>query len=113
MMEKRPNHKFFFYFTEDKWNFPSDDESGKEGTSYTWESEFETDTNSEDGVKNKSHKVDFNIPNTYWFWGVSMKHFFKNNPNLQPRIHDYYKHEDHYQFSRYMRDKILEENLIS
>jgi hypothetical protein len=88
---KESKHKFYFYFTETLWNMP----------------------NVEEKTIIHGEEVQLNLENTYWFWNICMKKFFEEDlDNARPKTNDYYQHEDHYQFSRYMRRNITEQNLI-
>ena len=90
---KESKHKFFFYFTDEIWPMPKPTDKYK--------------------FMIGDEELDLNHENIYWFWKVCMDSFFKNNlENATPRIHGYYRHEDHYQFSKYMRRNITENNLI-
>jgi hypothetical protein len=85
---KKSSHQFFFYFT--------DQVPGSNNIPYDLQSNDETET----------EKLDH--PNQHWFWGVSMANHFNNMDNSKPRFKGYYKHEDHLQFSKYMRHKLTE-----
>ncbi len=101
---KDSKHKFFFYFTEDSYPFPKNN-SKFNYTAKKWGQEETTD------VIKKIIQLDY--PNVYWFWNVCMKRFFDEGlDNARPQTHGYYKHEDQYQFSRYMRTNLVETKLL-
>ena len=100
---KDSKHNFFFYFTDITWPFP------KNGSKYSLSGKSWSET--VEDIEEVRLRLDY--PNIYWFWGVCMKRFFeKSLDNATPRKLGYYKHEDHYQFSRYMRRNIVESKLI-
>tara|TARA_B110001454_G_C12720404_1_gene434420 strand:+ start:1398 stop:2447 length:1050 start_codon:yes stop_codon:yes gene_type:complete len=101
---KNSKHKFFFYFTEDSFPFPKNN-SKFNYTAKKWGEEQSK------GIIKTIVQLDY--PNIYWFWGVCMKRFFDIDlDNAKPRKFNYYRHEDHYQFSKYMRANLIETKLI-
>jgi hypothetical protein len=101
---KDTKHKFYFYFTEDTWPLPSDDDIIKSSTKVWGQptpEELEQAT------------VKLNYPNVHWLWNVCMTRFFNDDlDNTRPKTKGYFKHEDHYQFSRHMRKHLIDSNLI-
>lgn len=101
---KKSKHKFFFYFTDIVWAFPKNNEK------YSFTKKHWKAKEPYDEIKTK---IQMDYPNVHWFWGICMKKFFEESlDNATPRKHGYYTHEDHYQFSRYMRRNITESKLI-
>lgn len=87
---KKSRHKFFFYFSD---ILPGAD-------NITEEIGIDTDVEVIEG------------DNIHWFWGISMENYFKSMISLKPRFLDYYQHEAHYDFYKYMRLKLTESKLM-
>ncbi len=101
---KETKHKFYFYFTEDTWPLPSDDDVMNMSTKIWGQP---TPEELEQVI------VKLNYPNVYWFWNICMIRFFNEDlDNSRPTTKGYYKHEDHYQFSRHMRKHLVDSKLI-
>ena len=101
---KESKHEFFFYFTEETWPFP------KNNSKFNYTIKDWGDPEESELIK---EIVQLDYPNVYWFWGVSMMRFFSEHlDNASPKKLKYYKHEDHYQFSKYMRRTITDHKPI-
>lgn len=100
---KDTKHKFYFYFTEHTWPLPSDDDI------------ISSSTHSGDLKPEELEEVivKLNYPNVHWLWNVCMTRFFNEDlDNARPKTKGYFKHEDHYQFSRHMRKHLIDNSLI-
>lgn len=102
---KDSRHKFFFYFTEDSFPFP------KNNTEFNYTAKKWGEEENPNVIKTR---IQLDHPNIYWFWGVCMMRFFDTDldNNVTPRLHGYFKHEDHYEFSKYMRTNLARTKLI-
>lgn len=101
---KDTKHKFYFYFTEHTWPLPSDDDIISSSTHFTGDLKPE---------ELEEVIVKLNYPNVHWLWNVCMTRFFNEDlDNARPKTKGYFKHEDHYQFSRHMRKHLIDNSLI-
>jgi hypothetical protein len=88
---KESDHKFFFYWADD---LPGEGHIPEQV-----------------GLGDLDDKVKIDQPNVYWFWGISMSNYFKKM-NISPRFLNYYQQESHFDFYKYMRNKLTDSKLM-